>query len=167
MEVIMICSECKSNNATLFYQQTINGKTTELNLCPECAAKHGLLGGTSLFSELFSVPKFIKSTGTKTARKTCSLCGKDETNFISDGKVSCPVCYETFAEELSAPIKRIHGNVSHIGRAPFKFRKQNDKEKKLKELRRKLKEAIANEEYENAAIIRDKIREIEDDRASD
>ena len=157
----MICSECKSNNATMFYTQTINGETTELALCPECAAKHGLFSGSSLFSDLFTIPAFIKSPKTEQNRKICSLCGKDEKSFIKDGKVSCPVCYETFEEELSAPIKRIHGNVSHIGRAPSKLKKQNDKKRMLTDLKTQLETAIKNEEYENAAIIRDKIRAME------
>lgn len=157
----MLCTECKKNNATVFYQQTINGNTSELALCPECAKKHGLLTGGSLFSELFKMPSFVSSA--PSAHKTCTLCGSNEMNFIRDGKVSCPVCYEIFAEELNSPIKRIHGNVSHIGRAPSKFKKQNDKKKILKDLKHQLNEAIKNEEYENAAIIRDKIRDIESD----
>lgn len=157
----MICTECKNSNATMFYQQTINGKTTEHALCPECAAKHGLLSGTSLFSDLFNIPSFIKTAKPEESRKVCSLCGKDEKSFISGGKVSCPVCYETFADELYTPIKRIHGNVSHIGRAPAKFKKQNDQKQLLNDLKAQLKTAIANEEYENAAVLRDKIRGIE------
>ncbi len=159
----MICSECKNNNAAFFYQQTVNGKTTEMNLCRECAAKHGLFTGTSLFSDLFNIPSFIKAPGIKSSKKLCSLCGMDETSFIKNGKVSCPVCYETFAEELYSPIKRIHGNVSHIGRAPSKFKKQNDKLKLLSELRAKLKDAIEKEVYEDAAVLRDKIKEVEND----
>lgn len=156
----MICSECKSNNATMFYQQTINGKTSELALCKDCAAKHGIISGTSLFSDLFNIP-FIKTARSEENHKVCSLCGKDEKSFIKDGKVSCPVCYETFADELSVPIKRIHGNVSHIGRAPSKFKRQNDKKKVLADLKKQLEEAIKGEEYENAAVLRDKIRGIE------
>ena len=59
------------------------------------------------------------------------------------------------------PIKRIHGNVSHIGRAPSKFKRQNDKKKVLADLKKQLEEAIKGEEYENAAVLRDKIRGIE------
>lgn len=158
----MLCSECKKNNATVFYQQTINGKVTELSLCPACAEKHGLLTGGSLFSELFNVPTFL--TKSHTSSKKCTLCGSNETNFIKNGKVSCPECYTVFAEELAAPIKRIHGNVSHIGRAPAKFKKQNDKKRELDELKRQLSEAVKNEEYENAAVIRDKIKELESNK---
>lgn len=154
----MLCTECKKNTATVFYQQTINGKVTELSLCPECAEKHGLLTGGSLFSELFKTPSFFKPT--PQAHKCCTLCGSNENDFIKDGKVSCPECYTVFAEELAAPIKRIHGNVSHIGRAPAKFKKIYDKKRELDELKRKLEEAIQNEEYEQAAVLRDKIRDI-------
>lgn len=156
----MLCTECKKNNATVFFKQSINGSTTELCLCQECAEKHGFLTGTSLFNELFKMPN-ISGAGAKISHKVCSLCGSDENNFIKDGKVSCPVCYETFADELYSPIKRIHGNVSHIGRAPMKLKRQNDKKHKLDELKKQLNDAVQKEEYENAAIIRDKIRELE------
>lgn len=156
----MLCTECKKNTATVFYQQNINGKTTELCLCQECAESHGFLTGSSLFNELFKMPG-ISGASSKISHKVCTLCGSNENNFIKDGKVSCPVCYEIFADELSGPIKRIHGNVSHIGRAPAKLKKQNDKKLKLDEYKRQLNDAIAKEEYENAAILRDKIRELE------
>ncbi|MBQ7821156.1 MAG: UvrB/UvrC motif-containing protein [Clostridia bacterium] len=155
----MLCTECKKNNATVFYQQSINGQSVELALCQECAEKHGILTGDSLFGELFKIPQFSRSA--QSTHKSCTLCGSNENNFIKDGKVSCPVCYEIFAEELSAPIKRIHGNVSHIGRAPAKLKKQSDKKRELEELKRKLNEAVEKEEYENAAVIRDRIRDIE------
>ena len=155
----MLCSECKKNNATVYYQQSINGQSTELALCPECAEKYGILSGASIFGDFFKVPSLMRAK--PESHKVCSLCGSDENTFIRNGKVSCPVCYEVFAEELNMPIKRIHGNVSHIGRAPAKFKKQNDKKHILKDLRKKLEEAVKKEEYENAALLRDKIREIE------
>ena len=142
----MLCTECKKNTANVFYQQSINGNSVELALCPSCAEKHGFITGTSLFNELFKMPSFTKST--PSSHKSCSLCGSNENNFIKNGKVSCPVCYETFEDELSALIKRIHGNVSHIGRAPAKLKKQSDQKRELDELKRQLNEAISKEEYE-------------------
>lgn len=158
----MLCTECKKNTATVFYEETINPKTTELALCPDCAKKHGLLSGSSLFSGLFNIPFSVPKA--PSSGKKCSLCASDETNFIKDGKVSCPVCYEVFAEELERAIKRIHGNVSHIGRSPAKYKKINDKKRMLDDLKRRLEEAVKKEEYENAALIRDKIRDIEKER---
>ncbi len=155
----MLCTECKKNTATVFYEQTINGKTSELSLCSECAKSHGILTNTSLFSELFNMPFSLKST--PSTHKVCTLCSSNESNFIKDGKVSCPVCYEIFAAELERPIKRIHGNVSHIGRAPAKYKKQTDKKRTLDDLKRRLDDAVQKQEYESAAVLRDKIREIE------
>lgn len=155
----MLCTECKKNNATVFYTQTINGNKTELALCKECASNFGMPSTTSLFSDLFSLPFTLDSTP-KTLKK-CSLCASTERDFIKDGKVSCPECYNTFKDELERAIKRIHGNVTHIGRAPSKYKKQNDKRNKLESLRKKLEELIKNEEYENAAKVRDQIRAIE------
>ncbi|MBE6605922.1 MAG: hypothetical protein E7635_02655 [Ruminococcaceae bacterium] len=155
----MLCTDCNKNMASVFYEHTVNGKTNSLSLCSECAKKRGILSSDMLFSEILSIPFKVKST--PTSHKVCSLCGSDETNFIRDGKVSCPVCYETFETELESPIKRIHSNVSHIGRAPAKYKKQSDKKRVLEGLKRQLEQAVKNQEYENAAVLRDKIREIE------
>ena len=155
----MLCSECNKNNATVYYQETVNGKSRELSLCHECASKMGITTGGSLFDGFFKIPTVVRSK--PSGGKVCSLCASNENTFIKDGKVSCPECYNTFREELLSPIKRIHGNVSHIGRAPAKLKRQNDKRLVLEELKRKLNDAIKNEEYENAAVLRDKIRDIE------
>ena len=93
--------------------------------------------------------------------RSYSLCSECASELKKSGKTGCPECYKTFGEELRSTIRSIHGNVKHIGRAPAKFRKSREKENELKELKKQLKEAIANENFESAANIRDKIRAME------
>ena len=96
-------------------------------------------------------------------RKSCPLCSSTFSDFQKNGKTGCPECYRTFSEELKSTIHSIHGNVKHIGRAPSKFRKNREKENELKSLKNQLKNAIADENFEIAATLRDKIRAIEND----
>ena len=37
----MKCERCGKNEATFYYKSSINGKVTELHLCPECAEALG------------------------------------------------------------------------------------------------------------------------------
>lgn len=166
----MLCERCKKNTATVFYEENINGESRSYSLCSECAAemkKSGELSGFFPFSGLGSMHDqlfgglFGISEPTAKTRKACTLCGSTFTDFQKNGKTGCPECYKTFKDELKSTIRSIHGNVNHIGRAPAKFRKSREKENELKALKAQLKEAIANEDFETAAMLRDRIRAME------
>lgn len=157
----MLCSKCKTNPATFFYTQSINGNESSVALCQHCAESSGI--GTStvspLFSSFFGTPQ--RSTrDTQKQSKKCSLCALTFNDILSMGKVGCPECYNTFREELKNTIRSIHGTAKHAGLTPlgnFEFKE----EKQLSEeevLRGKLNEAISAENYEEAAALRDKIK---------
>ena len=76
--------------------------------------------------------------------------------------MGCPACYEAFKEELEGTIRSIHGNTKHVGRAPARFRQGRERQDKLAQLRAQMKEAIANEAFEQAAALRDEIRSLEE-----
>ena len=168
----MLCERCKKNTATVFYEETINGETRSYSLCQGCAAdmkKSGELSGLFPFSGIGAMHDqlFGGLFGTVEPmgqlKKTCPLCASSFSDLKKNGKVGCPECYKTFGDELKATISSIHGNVKHIGRAPSKFRKDREKENELKALKKKLKEAISAENFEEAATLRDKIRAREND----
>ena len=59
----MRCDRCGKNEATFYYKSNINGKVTQVHLCPQCAEElgytdsfrsAGMTGG--LFGDLFSRP---------------------------------------------------------------------------------------------------------------
>ncbi len=166
----MICERCKKKEATVFYEENINGATRSYSLCSECAAelnKSGDLSGlfafggaSSLHDQLFG-GLFGLSQAPQKLRKICPLCQSTLADFQKDGKTGCPECYSTFGEELRATIRSIHGNVKHTGRSPAKFRKSREKQNELKELKEALAKAIASESFELAAELRDKIRAVE------
>lgn len=128
----MLCQKCKSKQANYYYKQTINGKSTQLALCENCAAESGIgfdfgfgksfmpgLFG-SVFGALSEGETGFLSKGGGLSEKRCSVCGSSFVNITHSGKVGCAECYKTFAPELSGTIAGIHGNVKHIGRRPGK-----------------------------------------------
>lgn len=153
----MLCTRCKKEQATLFYTQSINGKESSAALCPSCAKQAGI-GGANIFAPLFkTVPK---DAAIPKNIKRCNLCGLGWQDILSMGKVGCPVCYDTFREELRDTIRSIHGGAKHCGITP----EQSDRtvtEKTLSEedeLRNALTAAIQSENYEEAARLRDAIK---------
>lgn len=181
----MLCQHCKKNNATLYYKQTINGKTSEYALCPDCAealkqngkldlenpfSTDGLFG--SLFGSEFLSDDFFQNgllagmlgSERKESRKSnirCPLCHASFDDLVKSGRVGCAECYRIFSGELAPTIASIHGKSKHTGRFPKRLKAKNETETKLKNLKAELKKAIAKEDFENAAKLRDEIRALE------
>ena len=176
----MLCNKCNKNEASYFMEQNINGKVTKLALCPECAKKYGHVsfkpfGSFNLLDDLFGFVG-IDRIGPVEAKK-CTLCASTFDDIVNNGKVGCAKCYEVFEEELRPTIRRLHGNVRHVGRSPKQVcgcseaksceTNENVKEEKkvseIDSLRAELSRAVAAEEFEKAAELRDRIKGIENE----
>lgn len=168
----MLCEKCNKNNASVFYEENINGKKRSFALCEECAAelkKSGELSfgdgffsfphSASLHDNLFGTLFGLPHAGT--SEKVCPSCGSTIYDLKKTGKVGCGECYKTFSSELGRTIHQIHGNSKHIGKAPKAFSEKHKKENELSSLKTKLREAIEKEAFEEAAKLRDRIRQVE------
>ena len=154
----MKCEKCHEP-ATFFYNETIGGHTKSLALCAACAAKAGLTNAENPFAgDLYSVLFHGKHAPTG---KVCPTCRTAWHTIMGQGKVGCPDCYKTFREELRASIRQMHGNTTHVGRTPAGNAEAQAKETRIAALRTALKEAIAIENFEEAARLRDEIRAAE------
>ena len=169
----MKCDNCQNREATFFYEENLNGKKRSLHLCPECAAK---MQGSKPFGEGvdFPFPVFsdlksdflnglfgLSPSAVGEGRKTCRGCGAAWSDLRKAGKAFCPECYATFGEELAPTLRSLHGNVTHTGRAPADRREARAKQDRLAALKAQLSAAIAEENFEQAAKLRDEIRQME------
>ncbi len=152
----MLCSKCHQNEATVFIKQNINGEVKEYALCANCA-EESELGFTpvNLFGSLFPSAKV------KREQKNCTLCNSTFDEIRHNGKVGCSECYNVFKNELAPMISNIHSGAKHCGRAPGGYAEKRKAENELAKLKQELQHAIANEEYEKAARLRDTIKEKE------
>ena len=165
----MLCQHCKQHEATTVVKTMINGKCEEHRLCPKCAHELGYdkmfpdfsadFGG--LLSGFFSNALPAVSGATH-----CSSCGSTLNDIKRTGKVGCADCYDTFFDELLPTIRSVHGNTFHKGKHPGDIEYTVNDEKtgdtdKLTKLRDELKKAIADENFERAAQLRDEIKEAE------
>lgn len=161
----MLCQNCGKNPATTHLKKTINGETTELHLCASCAKKQGLDNMWNSFGfdlgdfwgSLFADP----STRVMADAVRCSGCGKSFEEIVKSGKAGCPACYTTFYDRLLPSIQRIHGKAQHTGKVPPQAGEPLRRERELDALKKQLADAIAAQEYEKCAELRDRIQGLE------
>ena len=160
----MKCENCGVNNATTHIKKVINGVVTEQHLCQVCAAQKGLssFGNNSLASMLASVFGDASGGFLPHSTKKCDACGCTFSDIVNSGLVGCPNCYTEFYDELLPYLKRVHGSTKHTGKIPNKAPLAVKPEKEtVEDLRMQLNTLIREEKFEQAAVIRDKIKKLE------
>lgn len=163
----MLCQNCGKNQATTHVKKTINGETSELHLCAACATKQGLGGMWNGFG--FDLGDFWGSLFAEPAAREladsvrCEGCGKTFQEIAHTGKAGCPACYTTFYDRLLPSIQRIHGKAQHVGKISPRAGETVKRERELTDLKKQLADAIASQQYEECAKLRDRIQELEGD----
>jgi len=166
----MTCQQCGQNPATVYFRETVNGQTAEIYLCVACAQKRGLSGGFeilqnplmgldigSFWGSLFADPEVLSQK----QEALCPDCGTTYSEIAETGKAGCPACYIAFYDRLLPSIQRIHGKTQHVGKVPGTAEITGRPASELDQLKRQLEQAIDNQEYEECARLRDRIKEFE------
>ena len=158
----MNCDVCKSNQATIFYTQIVDGKMQKVNLCDTCAKEKDVTNpmGFALADLLLGLGAAQEMERGGTVQK-CPACGFSQADFKKTGRLGCAVCYTTFADGLASLLKGMHKGTEHVGKVPARLAKSIERESQLKTLQRDLKKAVSQEDYESAATIRDQIRHLD------
>ena len=178
----MLCQKCNKNPANLHFEQNLNGHKTEIHLCHECAAEmgmkamsglgvdmNGLLEGIigNMFGSDLAFDSFFENNN-RLSGSVCSECGTDLRSLGDSSFLGCPNCYEAFDSFIEKNLGRFQRGSRHTGKRPGgarPIREEKPQKKEMSEadrLRAELKEAIKCENYEKAAELRDKIRELGD-----
>ncbi len=161
----MLCQKCGKNTATTFIKTAINGVMDEINLCQSCAEQYNYspFGKNNFIDMLASVFGDTKATLANNNSKTCACCGSTFREIAANGKVGCYDCYNTFKDELLPYIKRLHSTTKHIGKKPNSAVMVVDKTTEISKLREKLNELIKTEKFEEAAVLRDEIKRVQEE----
>lgn len=182
----MLCQNCKENEATVRYTEIINGEKRELILCEKCSKNLGVndlnfsmpIDFSSFFGGILEdyESEGIMNLGAKEKELKCNFCNMTYSEFVKNGKFGCSNCYNTFESKITPMLKTIHGDNNYLGRKIKNVKQEepvieNKKEVKqeakrnlkdsrntLEELQDKLKLAIKEERYEDAAKYRDEIK---------
>jgi protein arginine kinase activator len=158
----MQCDICKKAEATVHLTQIVEGKMLKVDLCESCAKEKGVqeAAGFSLADLLVGLGAAeemkIESPGAQ-----CPVCGFTQADFKKTGRLGCSACWETFEAGLASLLKAMHKGDHHVGKVPTKAVHTLALNGKIQELAEQLEKAVREEKYEDAAQIRDEIRELE------
>lgn len=157
----MICQNCHINAANIKITQVFASERQDFFLCIDCAQKFGL---EDPFSELPAefekflreIPAFQENNPADRPILVCSGCGHDYEAFENTGLVGCPTCYIDFGDSIKTVLRRFHGSTRQ-SKANKSILVELLGDEKLTDLQHRLKSALASEDFEAAAILRDEI----------
>jgi protein arginine kinase activator len=161
-----LCERCKKAKAT-FHLTNIDRSQAkvERHLCDRCAAEEGLLQTPKTTIDLNELLENFIASGKSAAdlsNLVCERCGISYVEFRNQGLLGCANDYETFREQIGRLLERTHdGATHHVGKAPKAVAVVRKPQHDIRRLKRQLDEAVAAEDYERAAELRDRIRELE------
>lgn len=154
----MKCDLC-DKEAVVHLTQVVNGEKKEVHLCEEHAIAQGIdinspISITDILMGLSGSQKDISSE----LSLACPRCGMARDEFRKTGRLGCPDCYKTFMAELTMAIKAMHHSGQHIGKIPAREGFQTKVKSKIARLQKELESAVAREDFEKAARLRDQIK---------
>ena len=163
----MLCDVCKCNDATVFLTQILEGKMQKVNLCDACSKEKGVQDPTGfaladLLLGIGAAEEIEKGSSTQ----KCVVCGFTQADFKKTGRLGCSACYQSFFEGLTSLLKAMHKGTEHVGKLPQRAHEQIQKNDRMRSLTQDLQKAVAEENYETAASLRDQIKKLEHELAS-
>lgn len=174
----MNCDLCQTEKATIFFSQMVEGNLQKVNLCKSCADDKGVTDPTG-----FALADMLEGMGQQTAMDhamskddlVCGSCGFSQSDFKKTGRFGCADCYHVFDEGLDGLLEAMHKHTQHVGKVPATFpdlpgRLEEEtptlppeptRLDKLSELKQALSKSVEDEDYEEAARLRDVISQME------
>lgn len=174
----MNCDICQSEKATIFFSQMAEGKLQKVNLCKGCADEKGVTDPTG-----FALADMLEGMGKQTALESvaakhelvCGSCGFSQSEFKKTGRFGCADCYRVFDEGLDGLLEAMHKHTRHVGKTPAHIpdpggrvsassplpEESVNPRARLSELRQALSKSVEDEDYEEAARLRDAISRLE------
>ncbi len=169
--VTMKCQQCEKP-ATFHITELTGDEPHELHLCEEHAREYlthsdeGEVAAPSTLVGALAQQLKVGQTAEELARldqQSCPVCGVTFYEFRNQGRLGCPHDYKCFAAELEPLIVNIHGETEHVGKRPKRSPHGSETQTELIRLRREMKDAVDQEQYERASELRDRIRRTEED----
>lgn len=179
----MLCQHCNKQEATTHIKQNINGEKTEMHLCSACAKELGVMDeldqsmrmdsifGSSFFGNFLGAG--LATMNALAGVDRCDYCGSSFNDIVNTGSVGCAHCYAKFADKLEPSIRKIHGKTRHIGKNLYYTEEKDDvrqdapaagkpaAKSERESLQEQLERAVKEQRYEDAAVLRDKIKGIQ------
>jgi protein arginine kinase activator len=162
----MQCQLCNERTATIHLTEIADGVRSEVHFCEQCAVQQGIaaksqISVNELLNNLLASQPTNEEVYGDPGRKTCPHCGFSLGRFRKDGVLGCPRDYEVFESSLIPLIEKAHGGRSrHFGKIPQRLPLDDRQAITRFQLQDQLKAAVAREDYENAATLRDRLHQL-------
>ena len=139
----------------------------KVNLCDGCSKEKGVQDptGFALADLLLGIGAAEEIEKGSTTQK-CPVCGFTQADFKKTGRLGCSACYGAFSEGLTSLLKAMHKGTEHVGKLPQRAHQQIQINDRMRALTADLQKAVAEENYETAASLRDQIKKLEHEIAS-
>ncbi len=148
-----LCEQCGKNAANVHVTQISPSGTVVSHLCEECARAHGIEIKIGDAAASQTAPE-----GGEQPEVVCGRCGLSYAGFRESGRLGCAACYEAFGTEIDKLLKEMHGSCEHRGKRYSRVAGAvRDTAEDIARLRGELDRAICNEDFEEAARLRDTI----------
>ena len=175
-----LCDECKAKEACYTVSVMMGDQVTQRRLCPDCMAKMNMNFSAGNVAKMISAimgaltgqgeektPAAPQNEDDAESTVQCESCGTTLQQFVKGGKLGCAMCYTAFREKLLPMLQQLHGRVEHTGRKPTQDEAAQQRRAAYERLNRQLEAAVAREDYESAALIRDQLRKMEQEGGGD
>jgi protein arginine kinase activator len=150
----MLCEECGINQAEVMMTTVINGESTTRHLCRQCLKKYQAGDLQAVLAAVLTA-----MTNKNHAQDiVCPRCGETYAQFQKTGMLGCAECYQAFRRELTPMITRVQGRTQHAGRRPPVSEEEQARQNLMEALRARMEAAVAEENFEEAARLRDALR---------
>lgn len=161
------CGRC-SKPAVLHITELQQGEVQALHLCEGCAKEYLSQAPSSSPEEpALSAESPSSEDLDELDQRICPSCGISFKEFRAQGRLGCPHDYIAFEDELLPLLENIHGETEHCGKIPKRAPDSSQQQFRLIKLRSELRLAVDEERYEDAARLRDEIRNVETAPSSD
>lgn len=160
----MKCDICHEKEAIVFIRQVSGSSVNELHLCTGCAQERGFsadeakieMSLSNLLSGLVDT-----SLGQSSKNRACTVCGQLVKDIIDSKRAGCPECYVQFKKEIAAQLRVDGIEGEYTGTFPRQLAYFKSALTDRMMLQSKLEKAISEEDYEKAAVYRDRLRVLE------
>ncbi len=150
----MLCEECGKNQAEVMMTTVINGQSATRHLCRQCLKKYQAGDLQAVLAAVLSSMAAISHA----SDAVCPRCGQKYAEFQKTGMLGCAECYQAFRKELTPLITRVQGRTQHAGRRPPVSEEEQARQTLMEDLRARMEAAVAEENFEEAARLRDELR---------
>ncbi len=161
----MKCERCNDRPAAVKYIEVEEGVKRSRWLCEECAAEEGAQPPPVGDGVGASLDVFLGGEDEPTV-PPCERCGAELQLLHEHGMLGCPHCYVHFREQLVPLLRRYHRASVHLGKSPGARGPRAALRLEIRQLRSTLEAAVAVEDFEQAATLRDRITTLQDQLAA-